>query len=284
MTAPDVPFRRVAIVGLGLIGGSWGLALRKYGFSGVRVGCDRLEVLREAVARGAVDEGDQDVRRAVAGADLVILATPVGTAIDLLAELKSDTAPEALVTDTGSTKQAICQQARQALGSEPFFLGGHPLAGKERSGIENADASLFEGAWYVLTPLEDSDTEDGRAKAFAALVASVGARVLFMDAGLHDRAAAFLSHLPQLISTGLAALIEEQPALPLEFAATGFRDVTRLAESPYAVWRDICATNTANIGEAIDAFIAELQRVKSALSNPDLEREFDRARRLRGKL
>lgn len=280
-------FHRVAIVGLGLMGGSWGLALKQHGFPGRRVGCDRLEVLNRALAAGAVDEGSADLPTAVRDADLIILATPVGVILDLLPQLKGAVPPRALVTDVGSTKRLICQRAREVLGEEPLFLGGHPLAGKERSGLENADAALLENARYVLTPLSPDHLADERVKAFSSLLEALGARPFVMEASTHDRAVAFLSHLPQLVSSGMASMIAEQSAedfLPLELAASGFRDVTRLAESPYSLWRDICLTNIENIQSALEALIDKLETMKLHLSDRELERDFKQARKLRERL
>jgi prephenate dehydrogenase len=280
-------FHHVAIVGLGLMGGSWGLALRKHGFAGRRVGYDREDVVGRALTIGAVDEGAQDLAAAVREAHLVILATPVGVILELLPQLKASASPRALVTDVGSTKRLICQRAREALGDEPLFLGGHPLAGKERSGLENADAALFENVRYVVTPLAPEHRADKRVQAFCRLLETLGARPYVSDAPSHDRAVAFLSHLPQLISSGLAGLVADESAgggLPLELAASGFRDVTRLAESPYSVWRDICLTNSENIQQALEAFIEKLESLKLHLSDRELEREFKQALKLRQRL
>src|SRR5271169_356415 len=277
-------FNRISILGLGLIGGSWGLALRKHGYRGAVVGFDRPEVLKLALAAGAVDEGAQDVASALRGADLVIMATPVSVILDQLSQLKKSAMPGALVTDVGSTKRLICRRALEILGDDPNFLGGHPLAGKERSGFENADAKLFEGARYVLTPATPDDLKDKRVKTFSSLVESIGARPLIADPPSHDRAMAFLSHLPQLLSTGLASLIAEQggeASLPTEMAATGFRDVTRLAESPYDLWRDICLTNIENIQSALEALIDKLEHMKVHLSDRELQRDFKQALKLR---
>ena len=280
-------FHRISIIGLGLVGGSWGLALREHGFRGVRVGYDRPEVSDRAHAVGAVDEIALDVSAAVRGADLVILSTPVGVIVDLLPQLKASVMPGALITDTGSTKRLICHRAQEVFGSDPLFLGGHPLAGKERSGFENADAALLQKARYVLTPFTPDDLEDKRVKAFMSLLESVGARPFVTDPQTHDRAMAFLSHLPQLLSTGLASMIAEQSAedfLPAELAASGFRDVTRLADSPYGLWRDICLTNIENIQSALESLIEKLENMKSHLSDRDLEREFKQALKLRDRL
>jgi prephenate dehydrogenase len=161
------------------------------------------------------------------------------------------------------------------------------MAGKERSGLENADAQLFENARYVLTPIKPEDLNDARVQAFRALVTTIGARPLTTDPASHDLAVAYLSHLPQLLSSGLASLIDEKHAadeLILEVAASGFRDVTRLADSPYSVWRDICLTNTENIQMALDALIQKLESIKVHLGDRELEREFLAAHQLRDKL
>jgi prephenate dehydrogenase len=287
VTIPNRLFHRVTIIGLGLIGGSWGLALKKHGFAGRRVGCDRPDVLERALAVGAVDEGAPDLARAVRDAELIILATPVGAILDLLPQLKVSVSPHALVTDVGSTKRLICQRAREVLGGEPLFVGGHPLAGKERSGLEHADAAMLENAQYVLTPLSPDDLTDERVKAFWSLLEAIGARPFVTDASAHDRAVAFLSHLPQLVSSSLASLIAEQSAedfLPLDLAASGFRDVTRLADSPYSLWRDICLTNIENIQCALEALIKKLEAMKLHLSDRELEREFKQALKLRERL
>ncbi len=269
------------------MGGSWGLALKERGVRARRVGFDRTEILRRAVEAGVVDEAAPDLAAAVRDADLIILAPPVGAILDVIAQLKPLVSPRALITDTGSTKRLICQRAREVFGEEPLFLGGHPLAGKERSGFENADAALFRGARYVLTPLLPNHLEDPRVQAFSELVKTLDAEPFVADATSHDRAVAFLSHLPQLVSTGLASLIAEQGAedfLPPELAAAGFRDVTRLAESPYSVWRDICLTNIENIQSALEALIEKLETMRIHLSDRDLEREFRQAQKFREKV
>ncbi|MFB3921133.1 MAG: prephenate dehydrogenase [Terriglobia bacterium] len=283
----DTPFQNISIFGLGLMGGSWGLALRERGVKARRVGCDKPEILDRALAAGVIDEGVADPLAATRDADLVILATPVGAILDLIQQLKGAVSPHALITDVGSTKRLICQRAREQFGEEPLFLGGHPLAGKERSGLENADARLLDGARYVLTPLLPNHLDDARVKAFSALLEAVGARPFVTEASTHDRAVAFLSHLPQLVSTGLSSMIAEQSVedfLPVELAASGFRDVTRLAESPYNVWRDICLTNIENIQSALESLIDKLETMRLHLSDRELERDFKQALKLRERL
>jgi prephenate dehydrogenase len=282
-----MPFERVSIVGLGLLGGSWGLALKANGFSGTVHGCDRRRVLDQAASLKVIDDGSEDVSEAVRDADLVILAAPVGAILDVLPTLPAVISAHGLVTDVGSTKRLICERARQLFRGAGLFLGGHPIAGKQRSGLEHADGSLFRNARYALAPLTPDDVSDARVKAFTALLTEMGALPFITDAITHDRAVAFLSHLPQLVSTGLASLIAEQSArdfLPLEFAGPGFRDITRLAESPYTVWRDICLTNAEHIRSALAAFIQKLQGIETHLNDGELEHDFNDALRLREKL
>jgi prephenate dehydrogenase len=279
-------FKRICIIGLGLIGGSWALALKSRGIRTHRIGCDRPEVLKRALAAGAIDEGASDIASVVHGADLIILAAPVGTILNQLRQLKPHILSRALVTDTGSTKRMICEQAREALAGRALFIGGHPLAGKERSGFDCADGNLFENSRYVLTPLAPEDLKDERVLAFTALLNEIGAQPYMTDAATHDRAVAFLSHLPQLVSSALAAATEDKPGttLPLEIAASGFRDLTRLAESPYDLWKDICRSNRDNIAAALDALIEKLETFKGRLDDPTLEREFRQAQKLRHRL
>jgi prephenate dehydrogenase len=284
----DFQFRRVAIVGLGLLGGSLGLALKKAGFAGRILGyARRAETRDQALRAGAIDEGFADVTEAVQGADLVILATPVAVILDQLPRLQPHLSPQALITDVGSTKRRICKLAAELYAEAPLFLGGHPMAGKEQSGLENADARLFKNARYVLTPIKPEHLNDARVQAFRSLVTAIGARPFATDPATHDLAVAYLSHLPQLLSSGLASMVEEKhtnEGLTLEVAASGFRDATRLADSPYSIWRDICLTNTENIQMALDALIQKLESIKLHLSDRELENEFLAAHRLRDKL
>jgi prephenate dehydrogenase len=280
-------FKRVSIIGLGLLGGSWGLALKQNGFSGTVQGCDRGDVLQRALSRKVIDEGSEDATEAVRDADLVILATPVAAILHLLPMLQPAISAHGLVTDVGSTKRLICERASQVFRSAGLFLGGHPMAGKERSGLEQANASLFRNARYALTPLTPDDISDERVKAFAGLLTEMGALPFVTDGSAHDRAVAFLSHLPQLVSTGLASLIAElcvQEFLPLELAGPGFRDLTRLADSPYPLWRDICLTNRENIRSALASLIQKLEDVQTHLNDRELEHDFKEALRLRERL
>ncbi len=287
VSAEPVHFRRIAIVGLGLIGGSWALALERARIHAERVGCDQRSVLRRALACGAIERGSTSLTHATQDADLIIVATPIGTILKQLRTLSQCASPGALITDVGSTKQSICERARQLFKNGALFLGGHPLAGRERSGFGSAGAELLRGATYLLSPVAASDLGDPRVQAFERLVRRIGARPHIADAAVHDRQVAYLSHLPQLVSTALASLMVDNTgpkALSLEWAASGFRDMTRLAESPYHVWRDICQTNSRNIEKALDELTRKLQMIRRHLKTPRLEAEFQQALKLRREL
>jgi prephenate dehydrogenase len=277
-------FKRVAILGTGLIGGSFGLALRKLRPRPRVVGWDKPEVLRQARKRGAIDRGEANLARAVAGADLVFIALPVGAVLEHLPEIAAAASPRALVTDTASSKRAICDQAATCFTGSTLFLGGHPMAGKEVSGVAAAEAKLFDGARYALirrpaaSPANALSVEtDARVQTFVALLAKLGAQIIWLDAAGHDRAAAFVSHLPQLLSVALAGVVRDQTdesGLPLILAGRGLRESLRLAGSPYALWRDIVLTNSDNIDRALDRMSQAIENLRPLLRRRELEDEF----------
>jgi prephenate dehydrogenase len=275
-------FRRVAILGTGLIGGSFALALRKYSADSVVNGWDKGHVLRHALERGAINEGFSDLSLAVAGADLIYMALPVGHTIELLPEVAKLAPPEALVTDASSTKRAVCAAADESFSENgAYFLGGHPMAGKEISGIAAADAELFRGSKYALirkSSVESSgEPRDARVTKFLALIAKLGAEPVWLDAEAHDRAAAIVSHLPQLLAVALAGVVRDQTdetGLPVTLAGRGLRDALRLAGSPYSVWRDIILTNSDNLDRALGQLIQSLDQLRGDLRTRALEEEF----------
>ena len=278
-------FRRVAIVGTGLIGGSFALALRKYFPDSVVVGWDKPQVLRHALERGAMHEGIPDLPLAIAGTDLIYVALPVGHTIELLPEIARFAPPGALVTDASSTKRMVCSVAAESFHEDgAHFLGGHPMAGKEISGIAAADANLFRGSKYAL--IRASTKEKGvkdrepRVAEFVALIEKLGAEPVWLGADAHDRAAAVVSHLPQLLAVALAGVVRSQTdetGLPVTLAGRGLRDALRLAGSPYSVWRDIILTNSDNLERVLDQMIQALEQVRSDLRTRALEEEFSAA-------
>lgn len=244
--------QRVAIVGVGLIGASFGLALRKAGFTGAIVGVSSPRSIEAAIRRGAIDTG-ATLEDAAASSDLIFLSQPIFGIIETLKRLNPLVTPGALVTDAGSTKTAISEAAAQHL-TRCAFLGGHPMAGKEQRGAEAADADLFRNRTWVLT----SDHPE-----FRGWLEKIGARVKLLDAATHDRLVAWSSHLPQLASTALAAALHDcQPAAET-VAGPGLTDMTRLAMSSYDLWHDILETNQGEVGAALDAYIAKLQSLRA---------------------
>jgi len=278
--------RQITIIGTGLIGGSFALAIRKTGFTGRVIGCDRDPVLAQARERGAIDAGVADPSEAARGSEVILLATPVGSIIDLIERVGPITPPESLLTDVGSTKTEVASRARAVFGQQAGqrFLPGHPMAGKEQGGIERADAALFQGAVWVTTPLGEPSAIGAD---FLELVAATGARVLSMEPERHDRLCAWLSHLPQMMATALAAgLGEEFAADPqaLQLAGPALREMTRTAASPYAMWRDIALTNRTNLQEALLHLEQRLAHLRENLSTRELAAEFDRANSFRKSL
>ncbi len=286
MTADaDAHFRRVAIVGTGLIGGSFGLAVRRLLKDACVVGWDREHVLRQAERAGAIQEGVVDLNRVLTGADLVYLALPVGSTLELLPEIARRAERHALVSDACSTKRTVCRAAaRHFQEGSARFLGGHPMAGKEVAGVAHVDAELFRGAKYALISEQDeSSPPDVRVSTFVALLESLGARPVWLDAETHDWAVAIVSHLPQLVSVALAGVVRDEmdeTGLPVALAGPGLRDALRLAGSPYELWRDIGLSNTDNIARALDRVAQAIEHIRTRLASRELEAEFAAANEL----
>jgi len=272
----------VAIFGVGLIGGSFALAIRKAGFSGRIIGVSSPDTIRAALALGIVDEG-QPAQVAAAQADLLYLAQPILKIIDSLAELEAWAKPGALITDAGSTKQAIVDRASQVI-SRAQFLGGHPMAGRERRGVEAAEADLFQGRPYVLTPRTPAEMETPAAREFLAWIPRIGSFPVVMNPEDHDRTVAFTSHLPQLASTALAAMLSGRPEPNTGVYGPALVDSTRLALSSFDIWGDIFSTNRRQILVALESYISKLQDFRAYLEGDDMRRYFDAAARLAAQL
>jgi prephenate dehydrogenase len=277
------PFERAAVLGTGLVGGSFALALRR-AFPETRViGWDLPRVAQCAVDLGAVHEAAGSAAEAVEGADLVYLALPVGATLDLLPTIAANPGREWLVTDACSTKTSVCQLAAKHFRSPARFVGGHPLAGKEVSGIENADPDLFRGAKYALIGRADDLGADPLLAKFASLICVFGAEIAWCDAETHDWAVGIVSHLPQLTSIALARVVLDEldeTGLPVSLAGAGLRDMLRLAGSPYSLWRDICFTNTENISRSLDRLSQAIDQLRAILRSRELEDEFQSANEL----
>lgn len=277
----EIPFHRAAILGTGLIGGSFALALRSQ-FPQMKVtGFDRSEIAERAVARGAVQSAAADLASAVRDADLVYVALPIGAIIESLPAIAAAAPPKVLITDAGSTKRTILRAAQEAFRGEVRFLGGHPMAGKESPGIEHASADLFCDAPYALIGSEQTAGE--RERAFAELLRGIGARPIWCDADTHDWAVAIVSHLPQLASIALSGVVEsetDETGLPISMAGPGLLDSLRLAGSPYEIWRDILLTNADNISRGLDRLAQAVEHLRTVLTSKELRAEFQTANHL----
>ncbi len=286
---------RVTILGTGLIGTSVGLALRRAGFRGQITGWDkRGEEAEIALGRGALSEVTEDPDRAAYESDVVVLATPVLGVLDWMERLAPAMSTGQLVTDVGSTKRQIVEAAgrlfprkaegtpdREAPEGGAEFLAGHPMAGKERGGAALGSADLFDGAVWLFTP---DGRWDGRSTpmsdAWKGWVREFGARTIDIDPVRHDELCALVSHVPQLVSTALAAMLEEKLRDAPEVAEIGgraLREMTRLGASPYSMWRDVALTNTEPIARGLLALELELGHLRENLRTPQLREEFERA-------
>jgi prephenate dehydrogenase len=279
-------FKQVTIVGTGLIGGSLGLALKKRRLAGRIVGCDRAPVLERAKDCGAIDVGAVNPTDAIRGSDLVVLATPVLAILDHIERLGPTLPPRTLVTDVGSTKAEVAKSAAKAFGrgAGQRFLAGHPMAGKEQAGVDYADADLFEGAAWLFTPLPRQNVNAGLCGEFLHCVEKLGAKVAVLDPADHDRFCAWISHLPQMISTALAAtLVDEfgEDAPILNIGGRALRELTRISGSPYSMWRDVAITNKDNLGRALLKLEQRLAHIRENLDSKQLAEEFERAHQLR---
>jgi prephenate dehydrogenase len=279
-------FKQVTIIGTGLIGGSLGLALKKRHLAGRIVGCDRAPVLERAQDCGAIEAGNTNPADAVRGSDLVVLATPVISILDLVGRLGPAVPAKTLVTDVGSTKAEIVRRAAKSFGkyAGQRFLAGHPMAGKENAGVEFADADLFEGAAWLFTPLPGQNVHAGLCGDFIRCAEKMGAKIAVVDPADHDRFCAWISHLPQMISTALAAALVDEfgPDAPvLDIGGRALREMTRISGSPYSMWRDIAITNKKNIGDALQKLEQRLAHIRENLDSKQLAEEFERAHQLR---
>lgn len=284
----ELPFSRVSILGTGLIGGSFALSLRQQ-FPQTRImGFDREPALREALERRAIDDSSNDLAAAVSGAELIYVALPISTTIELLPEIARHAPAHALVTDACSTKRAVCRAAAQHFKEDgALFLGGHPMTGKESSGIAAAEAALYSGRPYLLASDSGAAPPDARIETFLLLLQKMGASPVWLDADTHDWAVGVISHLPQLAAIALANVIadeDDDPAILPALAGPGARDALRLAGSPYAMWRDIALTNSDNISRALDRLAQAIEHLRSQLASRELEKLFASANRLQKSL
>ncbi len=279
-------FQRVAVIGVGLIGGSFSLALKEKKLCGHVVGAGRGRAnMKVALKRGVIDSAAPDAAAAARNSDLVMISTPVSQFEGIFREIKGNLKPGSLVMDAGSTKRDVVAAARRALGSRlARFVPAHPIAGAEHSGAAAANPALFRDRRVVLTPLKENRKQD--LDAIAALWSRIGARVSRMTPAAHDQVFAAVSHLPHLLAYALVNDVSRRrnAAQLFGYAAGGFRDFTRIASSHPEMWRDICVANGDQLLAEVARFSAELGKIRKFLVRKDaksLERLFARARAAR---
>lgn len=278
-------FQKIAIIGVGLIGGSMGMSLVGQNLAAEVVGIDSsTETIATAIKTKAIHRGTNDLT-GVRDADLIILATPVGSSAATLKKALPYIKPRAIITDVGSTKNEIVSLAENIVGLDKFFIGGHPMAGSEQAGILGADRYLFENAIYIITPTANTNT--AALNIVKSLIAAMGAKVIELQPAEHDLMVAAVSHLPHLIAAALvntAGKINKENDKLMLLAAGGFRDTTRIAASHPIMWRDICLTNKDMILKALYEFRVELDQFENEILSCDgqkLESQFQRARDIR---
>ncbi|UCE62676.1 MAG: prephenate dehydrogenase/arogenate dehydrogenase family protein [Nitrospirota bacterium] len=287
-----VQFRQVVIVGVGLIGGSLGLVLKQKGLAGSVVGVGRrIENLEKAVELHAIDRYETDVRNAIHDADLVVLATPVQTYASHLRDWGQTLQSGAIVSDVGSVKGGLVEEAEKLLPAAVHFVGAHPIAGREKSGVAYASPNLFDGARCLVTPTKQTDPQ--ALEAICQLWEAAGSIVLSMDPFVHDWVLGSVSHLPHVAAFGLMHALDdlqaqmEAPVDLLDFSGGGLRDTTRIAASSPEMWRDISLANRQNLVRMIETYIQHLEKFKDLLEKEDevgLVEVMTKAKELRERL
>ena len=275
---------RIAVLGLGLIGGSLARALRQSNLAAQIAGYDAsLDATRRAMERNAITHICVTAEEAVQQADMVILATPIRAMPELLMSIAPALKPGALVTDTASTKVQVVEWARTLLPTHVVFVGGHPMAGRESSGIDAAEAGLFEGCTYCLTPT--AQTQPDAVMRLREFVTRLTAHPLLLDAQEHDLLVAGISHLPFVVSSALVRMLGQDVSWSemAKLAASGYRDISRLAAGSPAMYRDICSTNKEAIINWLDTLVMQLAELRSLIATGDdsLENYFAQAKHVR---
>ncbi|MBI5195522.1 MAG: prephenate dehydrogenase/arogenate dehydrogenase family protein [Nitrospirae bacterium] len=275
----EINFKRVAIIGVGLIGGSFALALKKYGFTGKIAGTGRKkENLVRAKGRGLIDEYSTSASETVSDADLIVLSTPVGQFQDIFKTIRKNIKAGAIVTDVGSVKAEAIKILKPLMPPGVSFVGSHPIAGKESSGIDNAAPDIFKGARCIITPAPDTDKSS--LEKILALWTALGSKTSLMSPEQHDWIFAATSHLPHVIAYALINTILDLNQNTLPHSGPSLRDMTRIALSSPELWRDICLYNKENILKSLNQFLSSIIHLKELIEKSDadgLEKEFQKA-------
>ncbi len=255
---------RIAILGPGLIGGSIALALRRLGGSHVTLWARRDDAVREVIASGCADAATADLAAAVKDADLVVLCVPVGVMPGLAASIAKSVRSDCVITDVGSVKATVLAELRPIFRGRGRFVGSHPMAGSEQTGLAAARANLFDGTTCIVTP--DADSDGAALASVCDFWKSLGCRVVELPAAEHDECVALVSHLPHLLAAALISTVAGRNEHAFRVVGPGFRDTTRVAAGPPAMWREILRENSAAVLPAIDALIAKLSEFRQTLA------------------
>ncbi len=279
-------FDNIAILGVGLLGASLALVLKENNLCNSIIGYGRTEEnLKRAAESGIVDRYCTNLKETCLNADLVVLATPVGSFKDIVNSIREHLKEGCLVTDVGSVKGRLVYEIEAEMPEGVYYIGSHPIAGSDKSGIDNARSDLFKSALCIITPTENSDTE--AIKKIALLWEAIGADVKFMDPYKHDEIYAAISHLPHIIAYTLVNTIDDIDSDFIEYAGQGFKDTTRIALSSPEMWRDISIFNRENLIRMTGVFRENLDKIEELLTDSDargIEKEFLRAQKLRKRL
>ncbi|PLA73661.1 prephenate dehydrogenase/arogenate dehydrogenase family protein [Hydrogenovibrio sp. SC-1] len=281
-----IKLNKITIIGVGLIGGSFAKGLKQLGYADAIVGYGRhADVLQQAVALDVIDHYEMDLSAAVKGADLVLIAVPLGAMTAIMKQLKPHLTPEMILTDVGSAKTSVLSAVQEAFGQIPSqFVAGHPIAGKEKSGVEAACADLFQNHKVILTPTDETSSK--AVEVVTDLWRALGAEVSEMTPEYHDEVLAATSHLPHLLAFGLVDLLNDHAELGnvFQYTAGGFRDFTRIASSDATMWRDIALNNPTAISKWLKHYQAELSHLIDLVDNQQgdaLFQLFDQAKTAR---
>ncbi len=279
-------FNQVTIIGLGFLGASFALAIRKMGMCKTIYGFSRNpENLEKAKVRGIIDNYSFDLCQIIEGSDLVMLATPVGVFMDIIDRIKGILKKGSVITDVGSIKGSLVYEIESVLSEDVYYIGSHPIAGGEKSGIENAKSDLFNNALCIITPTEKSNS--GALESLKNIWQSIGSRVEFMEPYWHDEVYAIVSHLPHITAYALVNTLGDVDEDAIRFAGQGFKDTTRIAMSSPEIWRDISAHNKENLIKLIHILKDNLTKIEGLLDKDDLislEKEFRRSKILRERI
>jgi len=277
-------FDQISIIGVGFMGGSLALAFKKYGLSKKIVGISREETIKKALKLKIIDGGFpyEKIDKGIDGSSLIILSSPINIIIEHIKILSKIVNPDTIITDIGSTKEKIMETALEEFSDGVYFVGGHPMAGSEKSGVDTADPSIFINKSYALVP--SVNTPRLVMDKLRDIIITIGSIPVILTPRVHDEIVAAVSHLPQMLSVVLMNVVgsfDNDSGDYFNLSGGGFYDMTRIASSQFKIWEDICKTNQNNIKKAISVYIEKLEKIKELIGNEKLKSEFEKANHFR---